>query len=119
MTTSSAPIAAATERKAARAEFELGEQALAGNRLPEASARYRAAMNYRFADDGTKAKSKEQLAVVDAMMKQAGQSQKSLYDEAIADLRANNLDVGEGRNSISLIKPVSGPGSFSAALLIM
>ena len=88
---------AASERKGARAEFEQGEQSLAASRLPEASTHYRAAMSNRYADDGTKAKAKEQLAVVDAMMKQSAQSQKALYDEAVNDYHANNLDSARGQ----------------------
>jgi type II secretory pathway component GspD/PulD (secretin) len=82
---------AANQRKAARAEFEQGEQALAANQLIRATGHYNNAIKNNFVDDGTKAKAREQLAVVDNMMKQSGQTMKSVYDEAVKEYRAGDL----------------------------
>jgi len=56
---------AADQRKAARAEFEQGEQALNANRPAEALQHYKNASSNRYADDGTRAKAKEQSALAD------------------------------------------------------
>ncbi|HVT90213.1 MAG TPA: hypothetical protein VHD56_15280 [Tepidisphaeraceae bacterium] len=82
---------AANQRKAARAEFEQGEQALAANKPIEAAAHYQAASNNKFVDEGTRAKSREQLAVAEAMMRQAGVSMRDMYNQAVADYKAGNL----------------------------
>ncbi len=82
---------AANQRKAARAEFEQGEQALSNNQPTEAVVHYRAAMNNKFVDEGTRAKSKEQSAVAEAMMKQAGQSFKDQYKQAVSEYKAGSL----------------------------
>ena len=73
--------------------FEQGEQALGANQPTEAIGHYKAAANNKFADDGTKAKSKEQIAVAESMMKQAGSSMKDVYGQAVADFKAGNLDA--------------------------
>ncbi|HWP41467.1 MAG TPA: hypothetical protein VNL70_11115, partial [Tepidisphaeraceae bacterium] len=88
---------AAAQRKAARAQFELGEQALAANNPAQAVVHYRAAMNNRFVDEGTRAKAREQMAVAEAAMKQAGQSLKDLYAQAVADYKAGNLAEARSR----------------------
>jgi general secretion pathway protein D len=82
---------AASQRKAARAEFEQGEEALKANNFAQASAHYRAAIDNRFADDGTKAKAREQMAVVSSMQRQSADELKSMYGQAVADFRANKL----------------------------
>lgn len=83
---------AANQRKTARAEFELGEQALAANKPTEALVHYQAASNNRFVDEGTRAKSREQQAVAQAMMRQQGASLRDLYDQAVVDFRANRFE---------------------------
>jgi type II secretory pathway component GspD/PulD (secretin)/tetratricopeptide (TPR) repeat protein len=52
---------AANERRAARAQFELGEAALKEGKSAEAIAHYQAAVDNKFVDAGTKAKSVEQI----------------------------------------------------------
>lgn len=83
---------AATQRKAARAEFEQGEQSLAGNRATEATLHYQAAINNKFADEGTRAKSREQLAVAEAMMRQSGLSLRDVYNQAVTDYKGGQLE---------------------------
>src|SRR5437867_7297695 len=53
----------AEQRRAARTEFEAGQAALAANNPAEATAHFEAAANNRYADEGTRSKAAEQLAV--------------------------------------------------------
>jgi len=64
--------AAATQRKAARDEFDAGEKALAANDPATASQHYRLAANNRYADPGTKQKAAEQLALAQSMKPATG-----------------------------------------------
>jgi hypothetical protein len=61
----------AEQRREARRAFEQGEEALRNNRPVEAMEFYRLAANNRFADEGTKVKAAEQLALAQAT--QAGE----------------------------------------------
>jgi Flp pilus assembly secretin CpaC/tetratricopeptide (TPR) repeat protein len=63
---------AANARKAARAAFEQGQQALAAGDPSAAYVQYRAAANNPFADAGTAAKAREQMAVAEADLKAKG-----------------------------------------------
>ncbi|HYE21048.1 MAG TPA: hypothetical protein VEA69_21555, partial [Tepidisphaeraceae bacterium] len=56
---------AASERKAARAAFDQGQAALDAKRLDEARAAYQSVLGNAFADDGTRRRATEQLAVVE------------------------------------------------------
>lgn len=58
--------AAAASRKAARAEFQLGEQALNANDPAGAMVHYRKVLDNPYADDGTRAKAREQIALATA-----------------------------------------------------
>lgn len=78
----------ATERRAARAAFEKGEAALAAGNSTEAMAHYRAAADNRFADEGTRAKAREQMAVAENLGRRATTDNKSLYASAKADFQA-------------------------------
>jgi general secretion pathway protein D len=81
---------AADQRKAARAEFEKGEQALSANQPAVALQHYKnAAANY-YADDGTVAKAREQEAVAQDSIKAASAQLKGLYGDAINDYKAGN-----------------------------
>ena len=84
--------AAADQRKAARAEFEKGEQALAANQSGAALDHYKAAAANPFADDGTVAKAKEQEAVAQDGIKKASVDLKGLYAQAINDYKAAKYD---------------------------
>lgn len=78
----------ANERRAARAAFEKGEAALAQGNAAEAMAQYRAAADNRFADEGTRAKAREQMAVAENLGRRATTDNKSLYASAVADFKA-------------------------------
>src|SRR4051812_35991715 len=58
---------AANERKAARAAFEQGQTALDKKDASEAMRQYNNVLNNKFADEGTKKKAAEQIAVAKAM----------------------------------------------------
>jgi general secretion pathway protein D len=64
--TLAAASAAAASRKAARAEFQLGEQALNANDPSGAMVHYRKVLDNPYADDGTRAKAQEQIALATA-----------------------------------------------------
>ena len=57
---------AVTERQAARAQFDLGEAALKGGNNSDAITHYQAAIDNKFADEGTRNKSREQLELARA-----------------------------------------------------
>jgi general secretion pathway protein D len=78
-------------RKQARADFERGEAALAAGNSSEALAAYKAASDNPFADDGTRAKSLEQMAVAENNAKAAQVDYKAMYSQAEADFKAGNL----------------------------
>ncbi|HMB96745.1 MAG TPA: hypothetical protein VKK61_11950, partial [Tepidisphaeraceae bacterium] len=81
----------ANQRKAARADFEQGEQALAAGNPGEAAAHYKSALRNKFVDEGTKAKCREELAVANSMVKQSGKSLKDMYAQAVDDYKNGNL----------------------------
>jgi type II secretory pathway component GspD/PulD (secretin) len=58
---------AANERRAAREQFNLGEEALKNQRYTEAVGHYQAAANNPFADPGTKTKAGEQIEAVNKL----------------------------------------------------
>ncbi|MDW8262070.1 MAG: hypothetical protein RMJ35_06050, partial [Phycisphaerales bacterium] len=78
----------ATERRAARAAFEKGEAALAAGNTLEAIEQYRLAAENRFADEGTRAKAREQIAVAENLARKAATDLKSIFASAKADFRA-------------------------------
>ena len=87
--------AALAQRKAARAEFELGEQALADKKGDEAISHYRAAADNQFADEATRTKAASQIAVAQASLKTTKQDLRSVYKEAVADYKAGRLDAAK------------------------
>ncbi|HYO07427.1 MAG TPA: hypothetical protein VER17_00515, partial [Tepidisphaeraceae bacterium] len=84
---------AAADRKTARAEFELGQEALRNNRPGEASAHYYNVINNRSVDEGTRRKAQEQLAVADAARKGMSGDARTTYNAAVADYKAGNLGL--------------------------
>jgi Flp pilus assembly secretin CpaC len=84
--------ASANMRKAARAEFEQGEEALAASKPVDAAGHYKAALKNKYIDSGTKAKAKEELSLAESMIKQSGQSLKDMYAQAVADYKAGNYE---------------------------
>jgi Flp pilus assembly secretin CpaC len=103
--------AALGERKAARAQFELGEQALADKNVEEALKYYRAAADNKFADEATKTKSRSQISVAEASQKSSKPDYKGLYKEAVADYRAERLDAAKAKFE-QLAKAEYSPGLF-------
>ena len=83
---------ALTQRQAARAEFEKGEQALAAKNYEQAIGFYRAAMDNRYADQATRSKAASQLAVAEAALQSAKADLKALYQEAVDDYRGGRLE---------------------------
>src|SRR4029079_3731278 len=82
---------AAAARKSARAEFELGQDALRNNRPGEAIAHYYNVVNNKYVDSGTRQKATEQMADADAQRKGMTGDNKTLYPAAVADYKAGNL----------------------------
>lgn len=80
----------ATQRRAARAAFERGETALAAGNATEAMAQYRLAADNRFADEGTRAKAREQMAVADSLSRRTGTDLKSVFASAKSDYAAGD-----------------------------
>ncbi|HTW93326.1 MAG TPA: hypothetical protein VMD30_00945, partial [Tepidisphaeraceae bacterium] len=105
---------AASARVAARKEFELGEQSRQAHNPADAIKHYQAVVDNRFADEGTRQKAIEQLALAKAeaangvastgaqtpaespkpevVVVPAGQSNWSLYEQATADMNAGHFD---------------------------
>lgn len=79
---------AASGRKTARAEFELGQQALQANRAGEATTHFYNVVNNRYVDEGTRKKAQEQMAVADAQRKNSSGDMKQTYASAVADYKA-------------------------------
>jgi hypothetical protein len=83
---------AAQQRKLARAEFEKGEDALRNNNAAEAMQHYKAASENKYADDGTRAKAREQMVLADSALKRSGEDYKSIYASAVEDYKAGRLE---------------------------
>jgi Flp pilus assembly secretin CpaC len=69
-------------RKSARASFETGEALLAEGKLSEALTAYKASSENRFADNATRTKSLEQIALVQAQQRSSEQADKLEYAAA-------------------------------------
>jgi general secretion pathway protein D len=78
---------AANQRKAARAEFQLGEEARKANRMVEAEGHYKAVVTNPSADAGTLDKAKSQLALVAAGEKNNQNSAKDTYARAVEEYK--------------------------------
>ncbi|MGH7213518.1 MAG: hypothetical protein ACREIT_01960, partial [Tepidisphaeraceae bacterium] len=89
--------AAAEQRKSARAAFERGQEALQNDKPAEAMALFREAEQSKFADEGTRQKAREQMAVAEAQVKQKAGDLKSLYNSAVADYKAGNYTDARGK----------------------
>src|SRR5207237_1570708 len=70
---------AAESRKAARADFEKGQQALRDNKPGDAISYFKTAADNKYVDDGTKRKSKEQIAVAEDVQKSMESDLKQTY----------------------------------------
>lgn len=81
---------AANQRKAARAEFERGEEALAQNHVADAIEAYQSAASNEFADEGTRAKANEQLALAQATSQPSAADSGRVYDQAVKQYNAGD-----------------------------
>lgn len=79
-------------RRGARADFEKGEAALAEGNYVEAANLYKSVASNEYADEGTRAKAKEQLAVAEASIKTTDTDLKGVYASAVSDYKAGNYD---------------------------
>ena len=91
---------AASGRKTARAEFELGQQSLNANRPGEAITHFYNVVNNRYVDDGTRKKAQEQMSVADAMRKGMAGDMKQMYSSAVSDYKAGNLGPVAGTEQL-------------------
>ena len=71
--------AAAAQRRAARAEFEQGQADLEANKPGAAARHFKAAAENKYADKGTKSKSREQMALAEQMRKSMAGDMKRMY----------------------------------------
>ena len=83
--------AAAGQRKAARAEFEMGEEARNNKQYSAAAQHYKAAVDNKYADDGTVRKAREQMALAESGMKESAGDLKVMYQEAVNQFNAGDL----------------------------
>jgi general secretion pathway protein D len=89
--TLSAADNAATSRKGARAEFDAGQEALRNNKPNDALTHYYNVVNNKYADEGTRQKAQEQIALANAQRQGTGQDSKSVYASAVSDYKSGNL----------------------------
>ncbi|MDB5328229.1 MAG: hypothetical protein JWM57_3798 [Phycisphaerales bacterium] len=82
-------------RRAARADFEMGQKALESGDSTTATNSFKNVANNPYADEGTKAKATEQMALADAGAKGAGTDWKAMYDDAVADFKAGNYTAAK------------------------
>jgi general secretion pathway protein D len=92
----------AAARKSARAEFELGQDALRNNRPGEATAHYNNVINNKYVDEGTRRKAQEQAALADAQRKGMSGDMKTVYTSAVADYKAGNF--GQARQKFQQLQ---------------
>ena len=76
---------AAAQRKSARAEFELGQESLRNNRPGAAIVHYNNVINNSYADEPTRQKAREQIALANAQRKGAPGEAPAAQDQAGAD----------------------------------
>ncbi|MCC7350285.1 MAG: hypothetical protein IT446_06920 [Phycisphaerales bacterium] len=75
--------AAATQRRQARAEFEMGEAALKEGKPADAIGHYKAAAANEYADEGTRNKANEQIALAQSQQKESASDARASYDLAV------------------------------------
>lgn len=88
---------ASNRRRGARADFDKGEAALGAGNFVEAANLYKSVASNQYADEGTKAKAAEQLAVAEAGMKGTQTDNKTTYETAVADYKAGRLDDAKAK----------------------
>ncbi|HZZ43499.1 MAG TPA: hypothetical protein VFE58_11225 [Tepidisphaeraceae bacterium] len=83
---------AADQRKAARADFEAGQQSLENKQPMDAVTHFKSAAGNKYVDQGTRQKAVEQLALAENAESAAKDAQKTEYDAAVADYKGGNYD---------------------------
>jgi general secretion pathway protein D len=86
---------AAAQRKAARAEFAAGQEALRANKPAEAIQHFTNASTNQYVDPATKQKAAEQSAVAQAAAKNLGGDLKTTYNQAVAAYKAGDLKTAK------------------------
>lgn len=105
----------ASERRAARAAFEKGETALAAGNSVEAISQYRVAAENRFADEGTRAKAREQISVAESLARKSTTDNKSVYQAAKSDFRAGRY--ADAKSKFEQLKAANyRPGLFEKSV---
>ncbi|MCC6424751.1 MAG: hypothetical protein IT447_14850 [Phycisphaerales bacterium] len=103
--------AAATQRRQARAEFEMGEAALKEGKLAEAIGHYQAAASNEFADEGTRNKANEQIALAQSQQKESATDARASYDLAVKQYESGDW-VNARKNFEIARKAGYKPGLF-------
>ena len=86
---------AVAARQESRAIFGQGEDALKAGKLDVARSLYKKAADAKYADEGTRQKSREQMALVSSMQDQAKTEQKAEYIQAKADFDGGNYTAAK------------------------
>ncbi|GIW75440.1 MAG: hypothetical protein KatS3mg104_0503 [Phycisphaerae bacterium] len=86
-------------RRGARADFDKAEAALAEGQYVEAANLYKSVASNEYADEGTRSKAREQLAVAEAGLKSTETDLKAVYASAVADYKAGNYDSAKTKFS--------------------
>jgi general secretion pathway protein D len=104
---------AATERRAARAEFARGEEARRTNRLIEAKGHYEAVLSNTRADDETRQKAQLQLDLLNAAQKNASGDAKAAYDRGVEEYKSGQWQ--QARADFLLAEQLQYDGGFLQA----
>ena len=102
--------AAMAQRKAARAEFDQGEAALAAKNYAEAIKRYKAAADSPAADEATRKKATDQLAVAEAQAQAATGDLRKLYDQAVEEYKKG--DYAAAKKNFQTLKDAGFTAGF-------
>ena len=90
---------AAQARRAARADFEKGQTALEAGDNVGAMTLFKGVASNEYADDGTKTKAREQIAVSEAGVKNQQGDLKGMYDSAVVAYKAGDLPTARAKFS--------------------
>ena len=82
-------------RRAARADFEMGQKALETGDSTTAANSFKNVVNNPYADEGTLAKAKEQSVLAGAGARGSDTDWKAMYESAVADFKTGNYDAAK------------------------
>lgn len=88
---------AARQRQEARAQFELGEQALEAGNAQQAIEHYRNAARNRFADNATRQKANEKIAVAQTQIGTERSNLQATYNSAVEDFKAGRFEEARAK----------------------